>query len=155
MKLKLINIMFIFVLLISCGGGGGGGTPDLGTAPIIDGVYCCQVRDGDIWNSCIVKSCDYTTGEIAYISIGAIDPDINMARLIVTQYFKEFGKDDDAYVQYYGPDVEALPISSSDFTVYHITVEVTGPYGEWKIEFIIEDSNGLESEPYYLYATNS
>ena len=128
-------------MIIGCGGGGGDGDGLTGTAPTIDDV----VLTDENFNP---KS-QFDIGDTANFIVKATDPNKNMEKLLIEQYFPN----DSTGNPYYGPDVIALP-SQSDITMtYYLIGRITvdGPDGNWRIEFQIEDSTGLESNVFKVF----
>ena len=128
-------------MIIGCGGGGGDGDGQTGTAPTIDDV----VLTDENFNP---KS-QFDIGDTANFIVKATDPNKNMEKLLIEQYFSN----DSTGNPYYGPDVIALP-SQSDITMtYYLIGRITvdGPDGNWRIEFQIEDSTGLESNVFKIF----
>jgi len=134
-------IIVSLIMIIGCGGGGGDGDGQTGTAPTIDDV----VLTDENFNP---KS-QFDIGDTANFIVKATDPNKNMEKLLIEQYFPN----DSTGNPYYGPDVIALP-SQSDITMtYYLIGRITvdGPDGNWRIEFQIEDSTGLESNVFKVF----
>jgi hypothetical protein len=93
---------------------------------------------------------EFKIGDTANFIVTATDPDINMEDLLIEQYFPS----DSTGNPFYGPSVIALP-SQSDVSMMYMLIggtTVDGPAGNWKIEFKIEDSTGLESNVFKVFA---
>ncbi len=138
-KLFLISMLFLF---IGCGGGGdggGGGSPPQ-TAPRINNV---EIYD-EFWN----LDYSFIIGEYANFRVWATDPDLDMTTLLITTYYPF-----DAASPYRGPNPIALPSQAEPDLVYFTidALETSGPAGNWRTEFQIEDSHGNDSNIFMLY----
>ncbi len=139
--MKKFCIIVSLIMIIGCGGGGDDGG-SVGTAPTINNVVLTDEN--------FIPKSQFDIGDTANILVQATDPDKNMKKLLIEQYFPN----DSTGNPYYGPDVIALP-SQSDITMtYHLIGRITvdGPAGNWRIEFQIEDSTGLESNLFKVFA---
>ena len=140
--MKKFCIIVSLIMIIGCGGGGSGDGGSVGTAPTINNVVLTDEN--------FIPKSQFDIGDTANILVQASDPDKNMKKLLIEQYFPN----DSTGNPYYGPDVIALP-SQSDITMtYHLIGRITvdGPAGNWRIEFQIEDSTGLESNLFKVFA---
>jgi Ca-activated chloride channel family protein len=139
--MKKFCIIVSLIMIIGCGGGGDDGG-SVGTAPTINNVVLTDEN--------FIPKSQFDIGDTANILVQATDPDKNMKKLLIEQYFPN----DSTGNPYYGPDVIALS-SQSDITMtYHLIGRITvdGPAGNWRIEFQIEDSTGLESNLFKVFA---
>ncbi|MBW1690828.1 MAG: hypothetical protein JRF35_01890 [Deltaproteobacteria bacterium] len=152
-KLRYISLVALFLLSLlgivgSNGGGGDGGgetgstTSNNGTAPTINNV---ELYDVD-WN----LKYSFTIGDDANFAVYATDSDKDMDCCYITQYYPL-----DSSIPYYGPDIMYLPSQSEvDMVYWNVNpIEVTGPAGNWRIEFQIEDANGNESDIFKVYTS--
>ena len=140
--MKKFCIIVSLIMIIGCGGGSSGDGGSVGTAPTINNVVLTDEN--------FIPKSQFDIGDTANILVQASDPDKNMKKLLIEQYFPN----DSTGNPYYGPDVIALP-SQSDITMtYHLIGRITvdGPAGNWRIEFQIEDSTGLESNLFKVFA---
>jgi hypothetical protein len=121
-----------------CGGsdGGGGG----GTAPIITGVTLTDEN----FNPKLL----FNIGDLGNFLCYASDPDLDIDTLFVTQFYPS-----NSLTPTIGPNVISLPSQSSvDMVYFLIQPEViTGPAGDWRIEFLIEDDKGHDSNTFVVY----
>jgi Ca-activated chloride channel family protein len=140
--MKKFCIIVSLIMIIGCGGGDGDGDGQTGTAPTIDDVVLTDEN--------FIPKSQFDIGDTVNFIVTATDPDKNMEKLLIEQYFPN----DSTGNPYYGPDVIALP-SQSDITMtYYLIGRITvdGPDGNWRIEFQIEDSTGLESNVSKVFA---
>jgi hypothetical protein len=133
--------MAITVLCPGCDGGGDGGIPP-GTAPRINWVELY------LWGGPYVPTFEFTIGDQVEFLVSATDPDLDIKTLYITQYYPS-----DETAPYYGPDPLSLPSQSDPDALYWplAPTEVTGPVGDWRIEFQIYDNRGNASNVYTIY----
>jgi len=140
--LSILSILLIGITLLCPGcNGGNGGTPP-GTAPRINWVELY------LWGGPYVPTFTFTIGEQVEFLVSATDPDLDIKTLYITQYYPA-----DATSPYYGPDPLSLPSQSDADALYWplAPTEVTGPAGDWRIEFQISDARGNESNTFTIY----
>ncbi len=149
-KLRYLCLGGIAVLglmtIVATGGGGGGGDgappPPSETAPTLTNVELFNANDpGTVTFS-------FDIGDTANFNVSATDPDLDMTTLYFTEYFPS-----DSTTPYTGPTPIAMPSQSATDMVYTLIqpTEVTGPAGNWRLDFQIEDSNGNESNVFQVY----
>ena len=145
--MKKLCIIISLIMIIGCGGGGDdaappGVVPGIGTLPIINNV----VLTDENFNPKAV----FEIGDEANFKVTATDPEKNMKELIITQYYLDFSKTD----PFYGPEVSELPSQSAASMEYWLLSGTTidGPAGNWRLEFQIADSTGLESNVFKVFA---
>ena len=135
----IVVIAFGLIGIVGSGGGGGGSA---GTAPTIDNVV---LTDGNF-----NPKSEFNIGDTYNVLVTATDPDKNMEELIIEQYHPS----DSTGNPYYGPDVLTLTSQAYDSMTYYLIGggTINGPSGTWRIEFQIEDSTGLESNVFTVFA---
>lgn len=146
--LCLVGVIVLgLISIVGSNGGGGGDSSSTGevshdTAPIINSV---ELYDAN-WN----LNYSFTIGDYANFAVYATDSDKDMECCYITQYYPL-----DSNTPYYGPDIMYLPSQSDvDMVYWNINpIEVTGPAGDWRIEFQIEDANGNESNIFKVYTS--
>jgi hypothetical protein len=145
--MKKLFIIISLITIIGCGGGGDdaappGVVPGIGTLPIINNVV---LTDEDFNPKAV-----FEIGDEANFKVTATDPEKNMEELIITQYYLDVSKTD----PFSGPEVSELPSQSDVSMEYWLLSGTTidGPAGNWKLEFQIADSTGLESNVFTVFA---
>jgi Ca-activated chloride channel family protein len=134
--MKKFCIIVSLIMIIGCG------DPVGKIPPTIDNV----VLTDENFNP---KS-QFDIGDTANFIVTATDPDKNMEKLLIEQYFPN----DSTGNPYYDPDVIALPSQSDNTMTYNLIGRLTvdGPAGNWRIELQIADSTGLESNVFKVFA---
>ena len=136
--MKKIAVMLVFVAsIIGCDyvSDDNDDDVDLGTAPeILDVVFRDEYG---------VRTEIFTIGELANVDVQATDPDKDMETIYVTTFLPN-----DAEVPHWGPEGSPLPsVSERTDWFYNIEAfEVTGPAGDYRIEFEITDAMGNDSD---------
>jgi len=137
--LWILSAATLIVFVFGCGGGGDGGP--VGTAPVIENVF--------ITDENFNLKYQFNIGDAYNFMVTATDPEKNMDEMAVEQYFPSNSTDN----PYYGPTIFGLPSQSDNTMTYYLISSgtVTGPSGDWRIEFQISDSTGFESNVFTVY----
>lgn len=139
-KLFLISMLYLLTACGSSSSGDGGLPTATETAPNITAVYLYDI----IWGQGVI----FTIGENFNYRIDASDPDLDMVTLIINEYFPS-----DSDTVYLGPIVITLAAQYTEEMNYFSTepLEITGPAGNWRFEFQIEDAQSNESNIFRVY----
>jgi len=132
-----------FMTTVATGGGGGGDGGNVGNAPKINNVLLFDVNDAN------TSTLNFDIGDQINFHVYATDPDLDIITIHITQYHPP-----NSDIPCYGPDSIATPSQpSSDYVLYPITpLEITGPAGNWRTEFQLEDANGNDSNVFIVYS---
>lgn len=137
---KILTILIVLFAMFGCEGsdGGGGG----GTAPFIDNA----VLTDEYFNPKFL----FNIGDFGNFLVYASDPDMDIETLFATEFYPATST-----TPYIGPISIFLP-SQSDvdmiyFLIEHITV--SGPVGDYRMEFQIDDYAGHASNVFKVFYT--
>ena len=129
MRYIKLSIVGLCVVLMASGCSGGKGHPGIGYIPKLKYAIMVNVKD---------STSSFTTGDQATFSVQAIDQDLNMKTLWVTEYSLA-----DPETPYNGPDSFPLPKQSSqDMTYTQIGPRtLSGPAGRYSMDLQIASGN--------------
>ena len=139
MRRCLCLLPLVLFLFVSCGGSSGGGD---GTAPVINNVV---IYEYDHSNNAVYQN-TFSIGDIAYFDITLTDPDLDIARVEVTEY-----SPDDSSTPFNGPHTLPLESQAGESMVYSFSTETVGPVGTYREEFQAFDAKGNPSNVFIKY----
>ena len=137
------KLFAIFIILLVISGCGGGDDPYDRTAPIITDVIIVDIIDG-----IAVEKTEFNIDDKFDILIYATDPDLDIESLFITEYCPE------VVGICNGPAYIPLPKQVGVKRGYHFTNQgtITGPTGDYRLEFQIEDYEGHLSNIFEVFA---
>lgn len=137
-------LLFVIIVFNGCDGGGGSGS-DNGSRPQITDVVIFNVENGVETQTRV-----FSIGDRISFNAYASDADMDMSQLVIEEYYPL-----DATTPYFPPTELALPtVPQAD--VYFYPLEpgtISGPAGDWKVDFYIIDKKGNESNTWTVYLT--
>jgi hypothetical protein len=128
MKYIKLLIVGVCVILIANGCRGGKAQPGGGFIPRITDVQTLNIAD---------TSGRFTSDDQLSFTITADDEDLDMKTLFVTEYLN-------SETPYYGPIEIPLPNQISNVMTYSNIgpITISGPSGDYRLDFQIEDARG-------------
>ena len=141
MKYIKLSIVGLCVIFMASGCSGGKGHPGIGFIPKIKDAIMVNVKD---------STSLFTTGDQATFSVQAIDQDLNMKTLWVTEYSSA-----DSETPYNGPNSFPLPKQSNQEMTYNQigSITLSGPAGQYRMDIQIEDASGNKTDVFNINFT--
>jgi len=145
--LKIISATMCSIILLSFGCSDTESTPGVGFIPKIKRVVPYNFNDTE--NPYATYT--FQTGDVVSFSLQAQDSDYDME----TIWWEKYAFSDDTETLLSGPDYVTLPEQTSEIMTYTyiLSITVTDPAGEYRVDFQVEDVRENMSDMMYVEYT--